>query len=396
MNLIKLFFFLFLLSSCNKYLGKIEPDYSPSKEVNQIFSSDTKVVNVDKDIIFGSTKYPSSKSFSKNLNFSNMQKIATSNEDTKIYSNSNNIFFSKKNLLIKINKNDKKNKSEFKIVLDKDERIIYIFEKNDQIFTLTNKSKLFKIIDDTLNLELDLKTFINSNPLLLEEKLLIFSIFGEVLEMDLLTYDVKNKGTFSTQYGVSSNFSTNSYNEYRSYLFNSGTLIFLDKSNNQHQLNYYLDDLNILSSMNIFEEFVDTPFINDNYLYFIEKKGFLSVFNPITSDILWELDINSSIKDYAFSDKGYLALLTNNKIFIIDNKGIIRFDFFHEIEDPISFLILSNEISIFNNNGINIFDINSKQNIDFIKSKFNSQLEFINFESDIFIKDTKALYQISE
>jgi len=396
MNLIKLFFFLFLLSSCNKYLGKIEPDYSPSKEVNQIFSSDTKVVNVDKDIIFGSTKYPSSKSFSKNLNFSNMQKIATSNEDTKIYSNSNNIFFSKKNLLIKINKNDKKNKSEFKIVLDKDERIIYIFEKNDQIFTLTNKSKLFKIIDDTLNLELDLKTFINSNPLLLEEKLLIFSIFGEVLEMDLLTYDVKNKGTFSTQYGVSSNFSTNSYNEYRSYLFNSGTLIFLDKSNNQHQLNYYLDDLNILSSMSIFEEFIDTPFIYDNYLYFIEKKGFLSVFNPITSDILWELDINTSIKDYVFSDKGYLALLTNNKIFIIDNKGIIRFDFFHEIEDPISFLILSNEISIFNNNGINIFDINSKQNIDFIKSKFNSQLEFINFESDIFIKDTKALYQISE
>ena len=396
MNLIKLFFFLFLLSSCNKYLGKIEPDYSPSKEVTQIFSSDTKVVNFEKDIIFGSTKYPSSKSFSKNLNFSNMQKIATSNEDTKIYSNSNNIFFSKKNLLIKINKNDKKNKSEFKIVLDKDEKIIYIFEKNDQIFTLTNKSKLFKIIDDTLNLELDLKTFINSNPLLLEEKLLIFSVFGEVLEMDLLTYDIKNKGTFLTQYGLSSNFSTNSYNEYRSYLFNSGTLIFLDKSNNQHQLNYYLDDLNILSSMNIFEEFVDTPFINDNYLYFIEKKGFLSVFNPITSDILWELDINSSIKDYAFSDKGYLALLTNNKIFIIDNKGIIRFDFFHEIEDPISFLILSNEISIFNNNGINIFDINSKQNIDFIKSKFNSQLEFINFESDIFIKDTKALYQISE
>ena len=102
MNLIKLFFFLFLLSSCNKYLGKIEPDYSPSKEVTQIFSSDTKVVNFEKDIIFGSTKYPSSKSFSKNLNFSNMQKIATSNEDTKIYSNSNNIFFSKKKF---INKN---------------------------------------------------------------------------------------------------------------------------------------------------------------------------------------------------------------------------------------------------------------------------------------------------
>ena len=148
--------------------------------------------------------------------------------------------------------------------------------------------------------------------------------------------------------------------------------------------------------MNIYEDFIDTPFEFDNYLYFIEKKGFLSVFNPITSEILWEIDINSSIKDYSFSDKGYLALLTSNRIFIIDDKGIIRFDFLHEIEDPISFFISSNEISIFNINGINIFDINSKKQIDFIKSKFNSQLEIINFKSDIFINDTKVLYQISE
>ena len=109
-------------------------------------------------------------------------------------------------------------------------------------------------------------------------------------------------------------------------------------------------------------------------LRILEKKGFLSVFNPKTSEILWEIDFNSSIKDYSFSDKGYLALLTNNKISIIDNRGIIRFDFLHEIEDPISFLISSNEISIFNSNGINIFDINSKQKVDSIKYKFNSQL----------------------
>ena len=148
--------------------------------------------------------------------------------------------------------------------------------------------------------------------------------------------------------------------------------------------------------MNIYEDFIDTPFEFDNYLYFIERKGFLSVFNPLTSEIFWEIDINSSIKDYSFSDNGYLALLTSNKIFIIDDKGIIRFDFIHEIEDPITFLISSNDLSIFNSNGINIFDINSKQKVDFIKSKFNSQLEIINFNSDIFINDTQSLYQISE
>ena len=396
MRLIKIFFFLFLLSSCNKYLGVVEPDYSPSKGVNEIFSSNVNLVELKEDINFGITKYPYSKSFKKNVNFLKLKKIANINEKTKVYSNNDNIFYTKKNLLIKINKSDKKNKIEYKIVLNKDERIIHIYENNDQIYLLTNQSKLFKLLDESLKLEFDFETYINSNALLLEEKMIIFSVFGDVLEIDLSTYEINNKGKFSPLYGLSFISSSYLFNEYRSYLFNSGTLIFLRKSDNQLELNYYLEDLNILTSMNIYEDFIDTPFEFDNYLYFIEKKGFLSVFNPITSEILWEIDINSSIKDYSFSDKGYLALLTSNRIFIIDDKGIIRFDFLHEIEDPISFFISSNEISIFNINGINIFDINSKKQIDFIKSKFNSQLEIINFKSDIFINDTKVLYQISE
>ena len=396
MRLIKLFFFLFLLSSCNKYLGTVEPDYSPSKEVTEIFSSNLNILDSKEGIIFGLTKYPYSKSFSKNFNFSNMQKIANINEGTEVYSNNNNIFFTKKNLLTKINKSDNKNKIEYKIVLDKDEEIIQIYEKNDQIFLLTNKSKLFKLVDDVLNLELDLETYINSNPILLEDKMIIFSVFGDVLELDLIKYDIKNKGTLLPLYGFSTNSNSYQYGEYRSYLFNSGSMIFLNIFDNQLQSNYYLEDLNILSSMNIFEEFVDAPFAFNDYLYFIEKKGFLSVFNPITSEILWEVDINSSIKDYSLSDQGNLALLTTNKIFILDDNGRLRFEFLHEIEDPISFIISSNDISIFNSNGINVFDINSKQKKDLIKSKFNSQLKIINFKSDIFINDSKVLYQISE
>ena len=396
MRLIKLFFFLFLLSSCNKYLGTIEADYSPSKEVTEIFSSKVNVIDLKEDIIYGPTKYPYSKQFNKNVNFLKLEKIANINENTKIYSNNNYIFFTKKNLLIKKNKFDKKNKVQYKIDLNKDERIIHIYENNDQIFLLTNKSKLYKLVDESLKLEFDFETYINSNALLLEEKMIIFSVFGDILEIDLSTYEINNKGKFSPLYGLSFVSSSYLFNEYRSYLFNSGTLIFLRKSDNHLESNYYLEDLNILTSMNTYEDFIDTPFEFDNYLYFIEKKGFLSVFNPITSEILWEIDINSSIIDYSFSDNGYLALLTSNKIFIIDDKGIIRFDFLHEIEDPISFIISLNQISIFNNNGISIFETNTKQKIDFIKTKFNSQLKIINFESDIFINDTKTLYQISE
>ena len=396
MRSIKLFFFIFLLSSCNKYLGKVESDYSPSNEVTEIFSSNLNIVELKEDINFGVTKYPYSKSFNANLNFLKLQKIANFNEKTKVYSNNDNIFFTKKNLLTKINKSNKKNKIEYKMVLNKDERIIHIYENNDQIFLLTNQSKLFKLEDEYLKLEQNFQTHINSNALLLKDKMIIFSVFGDVLEVDLITYEIINKGSFSPLHGISLKSNSHLYGEYRSYLFNSGTIIFLNQFDNHIYLNYYLDDLNILTTMNYFEEFIDTPFEFNDYLYFIEKKGFLSVFNPITSEILWEIDINSSIKDYSFSDNGYLALLSSNKIFIIDDKGIIRFEFLHEIENPISFLITSNDISIFNSNGVNIFDINSKQKIDFIKYKFNSQLEIINLNSDIFINDSKALYQISE
>ena len=50
MRLIKLFFFLFLISSCNKYLGVVEPDYSPSKEVSEIFSSNLNIVDLKENI----------------------------------------------------------------------------------------------------------------------------------------------------------------------------------------------------------------------------------------------------------------------------------------------------------------------------------------------------------
>lgn len=396
MKLIKLFFFLFLISSCNKYLGKVEPDYSPSKKIIEIFSSNINTIDLDTDIIFGNIKYPNSKLFIKNLDFYNLQKVATIDQNTIIFSNNNNIYFSVKNSLTKINKSDKRNKNKYKLDTDKDEIIIKIFEINDHIFLLTNKSKLFKLSEDSLKLEIDFETYSNSNPLLIGDKLIIFSVFGDALEINLSTYEIANKGKFSSQNGTSIISNSYVYNDHRSYLFNSGTLIFLNKFSNELNSTYYLDDLNILSSMNTFEQFLDAPFAFENYLYFLEKKGFLSVFNPITSEILWEIDVSSSIKDYLFSEKGYLALLTNNKIFILDKKGNLIFDFSHKIEEPISFLINTNEISIFNNSGLSIFDIKSKKQIDFIKTRFNHQLNFVNFKSDMFIKDSKSLYQLSE
>ena len=38
MRIIKILCFLFLLSSCNKYLGVVEPDYNPTDELKDIYT----------------------------------------------------------------------------------------------------------------------------------------------------------------------------------------------------------------------------------------------------------------------------------------------------------------------------------------------------------------------
>ena len=40
MKIVKFLLFFLILSSCNKYLGTIEPDYEPSNEVTNIFEKD--------------------------------------------------------------------------------------------------------------------------------------------------------------------------------------------------------------------------------------------------------------------------------------------------------------------------------------------------------------------
>mgnify|MGYP001472293311 CR=1 FL=1 len=396
MRLIKLFFFLFLLSSCNKYLGIVETDYTPVNDIKDISVSNINVVGQTEEIFFGSIKYPKSKSLIKNFDFFNIKKTVTLEEHSKIFLTNDSIYYSKKNSLVKINKSDNKDKVDYKVNLDKDEKIIKIFENNNQISFLTNKFKLFKLIGDTLNLELNKEIYINTNPILLDDKMLIFTVFGEVLEINLNNYEILSKGQFPTFNGVVLESNSYVYDDFRSYLFNSGTLIFLNRFNNQIQTNYYLDDLNILSSMSAFKEFIDAPFAFDNNLYFIEKKGYLSVFNPLTSTILWEVDLNSSVKDYIFSVRGYLGLLTNDKIFLLDKKGNLILEFSHNIKDPISFLINEEEIFIFNSKGVSIFDIDKKKLKIFIKSKLNYQLDIIDSNSGTYIKDDRSLYQLSE
>ena len=45
MKKIKFLIFLLALSSCNQYLGTVDPDYTPTNEVTEIFSDLNKKLN---------------------------------------------------------------------------------------------------------------------------------------------------------------------------------------------------------------------------------------------------------------------------------------------------------------------------------------------------------------
>ena len=74
MKNIKFFIFLLALSSCNQYLGTVDPDYTPTNEVTEIFS-DLKINNYIKEVNFGDIIFPKAVNSSFNINNLEIEKI---------------------------------------------------------------------------------------------------------------------------------------------------------------------------------------------------------------------------------------------------------------------------------------------------------------------------------
>jgi hypothetical protein len=395
MRIIKLLCFFFLLSSCNKYLGVVDPDYVPKSELDDIFlknieSSQTEILEIKKII------YPSNNFQIVDISSMEIEKLISLEENSSIYFEVDNVYFTKNQTLVIYDLNESKEILKIKLNLDKDEKIIEIFEYSNKKFILSNKSKLFLFEDKEIVLVSNFDILINDEIILNKEKLLIFSVFGDLYEIDLIEYTSIFKGKFSINHGI--NFSSKNYNYKNqiSHLFNSGTLLFLNQENFNIEINYFLEDLNILSSLGYFEDFVDAPFGHNNYLYFIDRSGLISVFNPLESKFLWEVDINTPIKDFNFSEDGNLLLLTNNDVFIFDSIGKLINTLNHSNDNPLKLFSERDKIFIINEKGIDVLDLKSGSRINFFKNKFEGNVEYINFNSNSFIKDSKELYKLSE
>ena len=388
-NILILIFTFFFISSCDRYIGSIEENYEPSNNVSDIFIKNRAYDEIE-NISLAKTIYPKLMDDKYKSNFKNIYKIQKVNQNTKILFFGNNYYLNFNNSIYMFDFNDSKKK--FKIDLDKTEEIIFLFSYKDDIYLITDKSKVFKLMDESFEKISDFDMSIHTEPIFVNGILLFFSPFGEVIEIDLDKNTLINKGFFTTNHGITKNFNLHSSNDLNFYLYNTGTLITLDKKNNILKDNYFLEDLNILSNIGFYSELLDTPFEFNDYFYFIDRSGLVSSFNPFNSEILWETDISNTIINYLFSIDGYLTLLTSKSIFIYNQNGdLIKF-FNHSLENPISMFGINENLHIISENGISTYDLNSKSLLTFIKHNFNTDLNLYFYNSNIFIKDNKHLY----
>ena len=394
MKIVKLIGFLLILSSCNQYLGTIEPDYIPSNDIEEVFLSNAIVLDNNEEFKIGEVLYPPD----KKLNFKNsidFQKVTTIDKKTNFLFLENEIYYNKKNDLYSLNKNDFKEINRNKIKLNKDEEIIHIssFEKN--LFVLTNQGKVFKLLQNNFELIQDLQIFLSQNTFSKSSKIIAFSVFGDVIEIDLKNNIFAINGNFDVNHGITKSSNIYPYNNINIILYNSGTLVFLNQQNNNPETNYYLEDLNILSQVGIFEEFIDAPFHIDNFIYFIEKKGLVSVFNPVTSEILWETDISSPIIDYFIDENKNLYVLTYNKVNIFSSQGQLQKDISHKLENPFNFWIYDANLYLANQDGLYIINLDGDL-IYSIKQKFQDFLKVFNSNNQYYFADSKNLYTLIE
>ena len=394
MKIIKLISFLLLLSSCNQYLGTVEPDYIPKNDVEEVFLNKTKTLESNDDFKIGKVFYPSNKNFDVTKLF-NLKKITSIDKKSKFLILENNIYFNNKDILFSLSKKDFKEKNSFEINLDKDEDIILISSFDSDLFILTNKGKLFKFIKNSFELISDFQVFLIQNTLSKASKIIAFSVFGEVIEIDLKNGTFSTNGNFDMNHGITKSSNIYVYNNSNVLLYNSGTVIFINNSDNTPETNYYIEDLNILSQVGIFEEFIDTPFNIDNFIYFIEKKGLISVFNPITSEILWETDISSTVIDYFIDEEKNLFILTLNKVQIFSQQGYLQKEITHGQENPFNFWTNGKDLYLANQDGITILDINGKV-VNFIEQKFLDFLNFVENNNQYYFFDIRNLYTLSE
>ena len=127
MKKIKFLILFISLTSCNQYLGTVDPDYTPSNEVTQIFSNaqnDTYNSKVD----FGNIIYPRKINPALSINNLKLDKIMNTDRNSVFNFLYDKIILSKDKKIYVIDNKNENNNFEYELNLSKDEKIIHFLD----------------------------------------------------------------------------------------------------------------------------------------------------------------------------------------------------------------------------------------------------------------------------
>ena len=165
MKNIKFLIFLLVLSSCNQYLGSVDPDYNPKNQVTEIFSN-TQDYSLVSNVYFGNIIYPKTTNHSVSMKNLNIEKVIKTDKNSIVNFLDDKIILSKDEKVYVIDESNENNIFEYKLNLHKDENVHHIFLYNEGIFILTNRSRIFNINGEKLNFVANFEIFTNTAPLI--------------------------------------------------------------------------------------------------------------------------------------------------------------------------------------------------------------------------------------
>ena len=108
MRIIKLLCLLFILSSCNKYLGVVDKDYIPTEELDDIFANDIDRSNQTEISEIKKIRYTSDNFQVGEISSIKIKKIISLDESSAIYFEKDKIYFTKQGDLIIFNLSESK------------------------------------------------------------------------------------------------------------------------------------------------------------------------------------------------------------------------------------------------------------------------------------------------
>ena len=150
MKKIRYLFLIIILSSCNQYVGSIDPDYIPKNEVTKIFSN-IKNDTYNLDIEFSNIIYPKVNTI-KNIKSFKINKILDTDKKSVVNFFNNKIFLSKGKSIYVFDIIDEKNNFNYELKLKKDEYVTFFFEFRDNIYLTTNHTSIFMLDGKNISL----------------------------------------------------------------------------------------------------------------------------------------------------------------------------------------------------------------------------------------------------